>query len=138
MTESTIEPLTRGIHHLGLTVADLTAAKEFFLNALHFKLVGENPNYPAAFVTDGTTMITLWAADANATPFDRKKHVGLHHAAFAIENLEKLINLYDRLKNWEGVEIEGEISPPSTGSKARHFLLRMPGGPRIEFFAATP
>ncbi len=138
MTESTTQPLTQGIHHLGLTVADLTAAKDFFLNALHFKLLGENPNYPAAFVTDGTTMITLWAADADATPFDRKKQVGLHHAAFAVENLETLTALYDRLKTWTGVHIEGEISAPSVGSPARHFLLRMPGGPRLEFFAATP
>lgn len=138
MTESTNEPLTRGIHHLGLTVADLTAAKDFFINALYFKLLGENPNYPAAFVTDGTTMITLWAADADANPFDRKKQVGLHHAAFAIENLEKLTDLYDRLKDWQGVHIEGEISAPSVGSQSRHFLLRMPGGPRIEFFAAAP
>lgn len=137
MTESPIAPLTSGIHHLGLTVADLPTAKDFFLNALHFKLLGENPNYPAAFVTDGTTMITLWAADADATPFDRKKQVGLHHAAFAVESLQQLSDLYDRLKDWAGVQIEGQISPPSAGSQARHFLVRMPGGPRIEFFVAA-
>ncbi len=138
MTELTNEPLTRGIHHLGLTVADLTAAKAFFLDALHFKLLGENPNYLAAFVTDGTTMITLWASDPDATPFDRKKQIGLHHAAFAVENLEQLTDLYDRLKDWSGVKIESEISAPIAGSQSRHFLLRMPGGPRIEFFAAAP
>jgi len=141
MTESTNAPfnapLTSGIHHLGLTVADLTAAKDFFLKALHFKLLGENLNYPAAFVTDGTTMITLWAADADATPFDRKKQVGLHHAAFTVGSLQQLSDLYDRLKDWAGVQIEGEISAPSTGSPARHFLVRMPGGPRIEFFVAA-
>lgn len=99
MTDVINEPLTRGIHHLGLTVADLIVAKDFFLNALHFKLLGENANYLAAFVTDGTTMITLWVADTDATPFDRKKQIGLHHVAFAIENLKQLTDLYDRLKN---------------------------------------
>jgi catechol 2,3-dioxygenase-like lactoylglutathione lyase family enzyme len=78
------EPLTRGLHHLGLTVSDLAAARAFFMDALNFKLVAEDPAYPAAFVTDGITMITLWAAEEGAAPFDRRRQVGLHHAAFMI------------------------------------------------------
>lgn len=127
------EALTRGLHHLGLTVSDLAAAQTFFTDALHFKLVGTNPNYPAAFVTDNVNMITLWQSEADAVPFDRRRQIGLHHAAFTIEDLETLTALYDKLQSWQGVEIEGEISPPSPGSPARHFLIRMPGGPRLEF-----
>lgn len=132
------EPLTRGLHHLGFTVGDLPAAKAFFTNALGFKLLSENPDYPAAFVSDGVNMITLWAAEAGASAFDRRKQIGLHHAAFKIENLESLTTLYSQLQDWPGVELEGEISAPSAGSQARHFLLRMPGGPRIEFFVPAP
>jgi len=129
------EPLTRGLHHLGLTVADLPAAQAFFTDALNFKLLGENPEYPAAFVTDGVNTITLWAAEDGAAAFDRRRQIGLHHAAFKIENFEALTALYAKLQVWPGVAIEGEISPPSAGSQARHFLMRMPGGPRIEFRA---
>ncbi|MBC7882706.1 MAG: hypothetical protein H7Y37_15535 [Anaerolineae bacterium] len=131
-------PLTRGIHHLGFTVANLALAQAFFIDALNFKLLGENPDYPSSFVTDGVTMITLWGGEAGALPFDRRRQIGLHHAAFAIENLEALSALYSKLQDWPGVEIEGAISSPSVGSQARHFLLRMPGGPRIEFFVSAP
>lgn len=34
MIELTNTPLTHGVHHLGLTVADRTAAKDLFLNGL--------------------------------------------------------------------------------------------------------
>jgi len=100
---------------------------------LHFKLVGANPDYPAAFVTNGVTLITLWQAEDGAAPFDQRRQIGLHHAEFTVENLETLAVLYDKLQPWQEVEIEGEISPPSPGSQARHFLLRMPGGPRLKF-----
>lgn len=127
-------PLTQGLHHLGFSVSDLSAAQDFFVHALHFELLGEDKDYPASFVSDGSIVITLWAADHDAAPFDKRRHIGLHHAAFEVETLEILENLYDRLKLWPGVEYECEISPPEAGSNARHFLLFMPGGPRIEFW----
>ncbi len=61
---------TRGVHHVGLTVPDLAAAKAFFVDALGFEQVGEVADYPAVFLNDGSAMITLWQAEdpANATP----------------------------------------------------------------------
>jgi len=129
-------PLTQGLHHLGFTVSDLTAARDFFTKALHFELLGENDDYPAAFVTDNTTVITLWAADKDAKPFDRRQHAGLHHAAFLVDTIATLQDIFDRLSAWPGVEVECEISPPESGSSARHFLILMPGGPRIEFWVS--
>ena len=55
--------VTRGAHHIGLTVPDLARTRAFFLDTLGFAQVGEVPNYPAVFLTDGTTMITLWQAE---------------------------------------------------------------------------
>ena len=37
---------TQGVHHAGLTVPDLTAARGFFEQALGFDAVGEVPAYP--------------------------------------------------------------------------------------------
>jgi len=127
-------PLTHGIHHLGFTVSDLPAARDFFTNALDFILLGENKSYPAVFLTDDVTVITLWAAEQDAAPFDRRRQIGLHHAAFLIDTLSELKDLYLKLKDWPDVEVECEISAPGEGSDARHFLIRMPGGPRLEFY----
>lgn len=129
-------PLTQGLHHLGFSVSDLAAARDFFTNALHFSLLGEDNEYPAVFVTDEAVVITLWAADHDAAPFDRRAHIGLHHAAFEVATLAALRTLYARLASWPGVELECEISSPGPGSDARHFLMRMPGGPRIEFWVS--
>ena len=63
--------ITKGLHHLGFTVSDLALAQDFFINALGFEVLGEDPGYPAVFVSDSVTMITLWAANPDARPFDR-------------------------------------------------------------------
>lgn len=131
-----ITPLTQGLHHLGFTVSDLDAARDFFTEALQFDLLGEDSKYPAVFLSDDVIVITLWAADSNASAFDMRHQVGLHHAAFHVESLAALQSLYARLKDWPGVELECEVSPPGPESDARHFLLRMPGGPRIEFWVS--
>ena len=75
--------VTRGAHHIGLTVPDLAATRAFFVDVLGYDQVGEVPDYPAVFLTDGGTMITLWQAEnpAGAVPFDRKNVIGLHHRA---------------------------------------------------------
>ena len=76
-------PLTHGAHHIGLSVPDLARAQSFFCDILGYSLVAEKPDYPAAFVSDGTTLLTLWqVADPQAaTPFDRRANIGLHHLA---------------------------------------------------------
>ena len=57
MTEN--NALTRGAHHIGLTVPNLAKTRAFFLDTLGYEQVGEVPDYPAVFVSDGSTMISL-------------------------------------------------------------------------------
>ena len=52
--------VTRGVHHVGLTVSDLDGARAFFVSVLGFSVVAERLDYPAVFVSDGVTLITLW------------------------------------------------------------------------------
>lgn len=128
--------ITQGVHHIGLTVPDLGKTAAFFTQTLGFEQVGEKPDYPAIFVSDGTVMITLWqAADpATAVAFDRKNVVGLHHMALKVESPEALQALHGKLKNTDGVEIEFAPEPLRDGP-VQHMMTTIPGGVRIEFIA---
>lgn len=128
--------VTRGAHHIGLTVPDLAETLAFFVDTLGFSQVGEVPDYPAVFLTDGTTMITLWRATdpANAVPFDRKNNIGLHHFALKVESAGVLDDLYHKLDTTSGVDIE--FAPePLGGGPTKHMMCFIPGGIRMEFIA---
>ncbi|MGI9352849.1 MAG: VOC family protein [Rhizobiaceae bacterium] len=132
------ETKTRGAHHIGLTVPDLAETKAFFLDVLGFSQVGEVPAYPAVFLTDGITMITLWQAENSekAVPFDRKNVIGLHHLALNVASMQELKELYSVLKNQLNVGIE--FAPEPLGeSGANHMMCNIPGGIRVEFLAAA-
>lgn len=134
----TTTPATRGVHHVGLTVPDLAAARGFFVDTLGFSQVGERPDYPAVFVSDGAVMITLWQAidPANAVPFDRKNVIGLHHLALLVESQHALDALHARLVAAHSVRIE--FAPePLRGGPVRHMMCAIPGGVRIEFIATA-
>jgi len=128
---------TRGVHHVGLTVPDLEATRGFFLEALQYQQVGEVADYPAVFLSDGATMITLWQAEdpGSAVPFDRKRVIGLHHLAISVDNEVALKDLHRRLLERDDVEIE--FAPePIGGGPTQHMMSLIPGGIRVEFIAA--
>lgn len=130
--------ITRGAHHIGLTVPDVEKTRQFFVSTLGFDQVGEVPDYPAVFLTDGTTMITLWgAADpATAVSFDRKNVIGLHHFALTVEDADTLQSLHDVLQSTDDVEIE--FAPESLGGgPTQHMICAIPGGIRVEFIAPS-
>ena len=130
--------ITQGAHHIGLTVPDLMATRNFFVDILGFEQVGEVQSYPAIFVSDGTIMLTLWQAvnPANVTPFDRQNNIGLHHFALRVNSLEKLKSIYQTLSNTPGVEIE--FSPEPLGNSAtQHTMFYIPGGIRMELIAVA-
>lgn len=127
---------TKGAHHIGLTVPDLAQTRAFFIDTLGFNQVGEVPDYPAVFVSDGTTMITLWQAvnPETAVAFDRKNIIGLHHFALKVDGADALDALHDKLKATDGVEIE--FAPETLGGgPTAHMMCFIPGGIRMEFIA---
>jgi catechol 2,3-dioxygenase-like lactoylglutathione lyase family enzyme len=135
-TNHDTQPVTRGVHHVGLTVPDLAAARRFFLEALHYQQVGEVPDYPGVFLSDGVTMVTLWQAEDSkrAVPFDRKRVIGLHHLALSVENEVSLKDLHRRLQGRDDVEIEFAPEPLGDGP-TQHMMSLIPGGIRVEFIA---
>ena len=127
---------TNGVHHVGLTVPDLAKTKRFFVNVLGYEQVGEKPDYPAVFLSDGTTMITLWQATdpSVAAPFDRRNVIGLHHLAIHVGDRDALASLHGRLREIDDVAVEFAPEPLGAGP-TEHMMTRIPGGIRVEFIA---
>ena len=127
---------TQGIHHVGLSVPDLAAARSFFEDALGFTQVGEVPSYPAVFLNDGSVMVTLWQVEdpARAVPFDRRRVIGLHHLALRVADGAALDTLYGELSVRADVKIEFAPEPLGSGP-TRHMMCAIPGGIRLELIA---
>jgi catechol 2,3-dioxygenase-like lactoylglutathione lyase family enzyme len=125
-------PITSGTHHIGLTVSKLEESAQFFTSLLGWKEVRRNDEYPAIYVSDGKTMVTLWAAKEQAfVGFDRKKNIGLHHVAFQVGSENDLNTIHDRLLS-HGIEIE--FAPEQLGQgPARHMMCYEPSSIRVEF-----
>lgn len=125
-------PITQGIHHLGLTVSKLEESADFFISLLGWKEVRRNLEYPAIYVSDGRTMISLWALKKEpGAPFDKNRNVGLHHVAFQVECESELNRIHDELAN-SGTPIE--FSPELLGNgPAKHMMCLEPSGIRVEF-----
>ena len=131
-------PLTHGTHHIGLTVPDLDATRDFFVHTLRYEQIGEVPDYPAVFLSDGVTMITLWQAEdpVRAVAFDRKNVIGLHHFALAVDSYAALDALHETLQATDGVRIEFAPEPLGDGA-VRHMMTSIPGGIRVEFISSS-
>ena len=126
----------QGYHHVGLTVPNINQTREFFINVFKFQQIGEVPDYPACFLSDGTIMLTLWqaATPEQAIPFDRKNNIGLHHFALTVDSLDALKSFHHTLSSTEGVEIE--FAPEPLGnSSTHHMMFYIPGGIRMELTA---
>jgi catechol 2,3-dioxygenase-like lactoylglutathione lyase family enzyme len=132
------DKLTRGVHHIGLTVPDLDQARTFFCDVLGFAEVGGVPAYPSIFVSDGAILLTLWRASdpLTARAFDRRANIGLHHLSLAVADDAALEAAWEKVSTHPGVVVDAAPSPIRPGSATHHFLIFIPGGIRIEF--ATP
>jgi catechol 2,3-dioxygenase-like lactoylglutathione lyase family enzyme len=127
-------PLTAGIDHVGLTVLDLPKTVAFFVECLGWKQVGAKPDYPAAFVSDGKLLVTLWQVlkPGEAVKFDRKQNIGLHHLALRASSESAFAEIHQRVRTWPGVKVE--FAPELLGGGPKqHMMIYEPGGARLEF-----
>lgn len=131
--------MTQGLNHLGLTVKNLDASADFFIETLGWENVGGFPDYPSVFVTDGNLFLTLWQTKQadKVVSFDRKNNVGLHHLALTVASREALNELHKRFKTVPGLVIE--FAPELNGKGPTvHMMIREPSGNRIEFAYNPP
>jgi catechol 2,3-dioxygenase-like lactoylglutathione lyase family enzyme len=119
-------PLTIGIDHV---VKDLAHARRFFCECLGWRVVGENESYPASFVSDGNAIATLWQVE--------DPDIGLHHLALKVVDRSALEALYARVVAWPGTVVAFAPERSGKGPKV-HFMVREPGGTRIEFACVSP
>jgi len=127
---------TSGIHHLGLTVPDIKKTAKFFIEQLNFNKVGEKPDYPAIFVSDGSVMLTLWQVndDQKMHTFDRKNNIGLHHFALKLDSHEQLNTLHQKFLLQDNIDIE--FAPEALGDLPfKHMMCIIPGGIRLELIS---
>ncbi len=98
---------------------DLNQTRDFFIDCLGWKQVGEQPNYPAVFVSDGHLLVTLWQLKNEEKPveFDRRSNIGLHHLALRVESEEALNEIAERIGKWPGTRIEFALELLAKGPK---------------------
>ncbi len=124
---------TLGIDHVGLTVTDLAASQAFFVDCLGWEIIGGNPAYPSAYVTDGLAKLNLWQQrDERPRGLDRHANVGVYHTALKVADAPTLAAVFDKVKDFAGVAVEFAPELLGNGPKV-HFMIREPGGTRLEF-----
>lgn len=124
--------ITKGVHHIGLTVSKLEESANFFTALLGWKEVRRNADYPAIYVSDGCNMVSLWATKEEPSGgFNKNKNIGLHHVAFQVESEAALQTLHARLAD-NGIHIEFEPEQLGAGP-AKHMMCYEPSGIRVEF-----
>jgi methylmalonyl-CoA/ethylmalonyl-CoA epimerase len=113
------------IEHIGIAVKDLESSNKVFAALLgkeHYKLeVVESEHVITSFFRSGPNKIELLQATDNDSPiakFIEKKGEGIHHIAFAVDDIEKEIK---RLKK-NGFVLLNEIPKKGADNKLIVFL----------------
>ena len=103
------------IEHLGIAVADLTSAIEYYENILGLKCYSieevKDQKVKTAFFKIGQTKIELLEStspDGPIAKFIEKKGPGIHHIAFAVDGLQDTL---DELKG-KGIRLIDEKPRP--------------------------
>jgi len=124
--------MTKGVHHIGLTVSKLEESASFFTSILGWKEVRRDDEYPAIFVSNGSVMVTLWKnKEEPLRPFNRDRNIGLHHVAFIVDSEGDLSSIHKKLEqNKVPIEFPPEVLRQGP---AKHMICYEPSGIRIEF-----
>jgi len=90
----------KGIHHVGIAVADLDESIELYRSSLGAELVhralNEKDGLEAAFLRTGDGEVELMSATRPDSPvgkFLAKRGPGLHHVAYGVDDIGKALTL---------------------------------------------
>lgn len=132
-TAPTAAPALLGISHLGLSVADLPAATDFWSGVMGFTVLTREPGL--SFLLRVDVRMALGLTDHGTTvagAFD-EHHVGLDHLALAVPDLPAL-EAWARWLDECGVP----HSPVAPSDAGHHLNLRGPDEFPVELFAMDP
>lgn len=122
-------PQLQGISHLGLTVADVDMAAEFWGTVMGFQVVLQAEDYCMVWHPSSLLAVGLTAqGDSAVTPFD-EHHVGLDHLGLAVADVPALTAWADRF-----AELSVPHSPIMETDAGHHLNLRAPDNFPIELF----
>ncbi len=92
--------MLKGIHHVGIAVADLDESIELYRSSLGAELVhralNEKDGLEAAFLRTGDGEVELMSATRPDSPvgkFLAKRGPGLHHVAYGVDDIGKALTL---------------------------------------------
>ncbi len=92
--------MLKGIHHVGIAVADLDESIELYRSSLGAELVhralNEKDGLEAAFLRTGDGEVELVSATRPDSPvgkFLAKRGPGLHHVAYGVDDIGKALTL---------------------------------------------
>jgi glyoxylase I family protein len=127
------EPSVAGISHIGLSVADLEAAVEFWTRVMGFRVTTRLPTL--CFVVDVAARVGIGLTDHGGDvrgAFD-ERHTGLDHLALAVPDTAALQAWAARLD---------ELAIPNSGvvetEAGWHLNLRAPDHFPLELFVIAP
>jgi glyoxylase I family protein len=124
-----MRPSLTGLSHLSLSVSDLAAATEFWVDAFGFESLNDDPRFRLLIHREARVAVTLTDHGGDVTgPFD-EHNLGLDHVALAVGDT-------DSLDQWQAdLEGRGIVNSGIVESEAGHHLnLRGPGNMPIELF----
>jgi methylmalonyl-CoA/ethylmalonyl-CoA epimerase len=117
--------MIKKIEHIGIAVKDLKTSNELFKKLFgkeHYKIEPvESEGVSTSFFMLGETKIELLEAtneSSTINKFIEKKGEGIHHIAYAVDNIKKEM---DRLKK-EGFELLQEVPKEGADNKLICFL----------------
>ncbi|WP_435261529.1 methylmalonyl-CoA epimerase [Tenacibaculum sp. nBUS_03] len=113
------------IEHIGIAVKDLEKSNELFASLFgepHYKIEEvASEGVKTSFFKSGPNKIELLEAtkaDSPIAKFIEKKGEGVHHIAFAVENIEKEINRLEK----EGFTVLNKVPKKGADNKLVAFL----------------
>jgi glyoxylase I family protein len=126
-------PAVLGLSHLGLSVADLDAAVDFWVGVMGFEVTTREPSM--CFVISRDARLGMGLTDHDGAvrgPFD-EGHTGLDHLAIAVSDTGALDAWVRRLD-----ELAVPHSPVLETDAGHHLNLRGPDHFPVEFFVMKP
>jgi glyoxylase I family protein len=123
------------IHHLALTVTDLTASRAFYqpiLSFLGYSSLSSFPGFDLWTAPETGATLTFWQAKSELMHHQHNDYApGLHHLAFAADTHDRVDKFYQLLQKLNAVIVE----PPAQYDYAPGYyavFFRDPDNLRVE------